>query len=236
MSCIVTTEDILSVPADAAVLGVEITLRSSDGRVCRRLEEAGGEELRLALKKQRFLPVGSAFAAGSCGLPFQHLIATAVPRWLTGMANELLVLRSCYESAFDLAEKLGCRRVVLPFLSAMGYRFPREKAVHIACRAAQRRKNLVVVFAADTAELAELSRREYRKPAITGYVGYYRDWAVFSLDNGSYVRVDLRPELRRVEAVPYVEPCYLEGNNPLQPPLAQTEIARLRTIYEESEL
>ena len=70
---------------------------------------------------------------------------------------------------------------------------------------------------------------------IVSYVGYYRDAAIFALSNGLFARVDLRPELRQVDVIPYFEACYREGNNPLQTPLPEAEIARLRRIYEETD-
>ena len=66
-------------------------------------------------------------------------------------------------------------------------------------------------------------------------MGYYRDHALFALDNGLFARVDLRPENRDVALIPYFEACYRAGNNPLQPPLPDEEIERLRRIYEEND-
>ena len=86
-----------------------------------------------------------------------------------------------------------------------------------------------------TEVLEKLSRQEYRRPEIVSYVGYYRDAAIFALSNGLFARVDLRPELRQVDVIPYFEACYREGNNPLQAPLPAAEIARLRRIYEETD-
>ena len=70
MSYIVTQGDILSVQADAAVLGLEMTMHVAEDPAGLRLAEAGGEALREAIRRQRFIAVGSAAAAGSCTLPF----------------------------------------------------------------------------------------------------------------------------------------------------------------------
>jgi len=233
MSVFVTQEDILGVRADAAVLCVENGLRAAGGRACRRLAEAGGEALRAELRRQSFLPVGSCVPAAPCGLPFRRLLLCAAPHWLTGKANEMLVLRRCYESVYQRAEELGCRSVVMPFLSTQYYRFPLAEAVAAALGEAGRHE-IAAVFAADTPELYALSGKEYRKPEIVSYVGYYRDHAIFALDNGLYARVDLRPEVRRVDVIPCFEACYRVGNNPLQPPMPEEEVARLRRVYEES--
>ena len=231
MSWTVTQEDILSVRADAAALSVEIALDASDAPSCRRLDEAGGEALRRELRKQKFLPVGSAAAAEPCGLPFRKILFTTAPRWLTGKANEMLALHRCYQSLFALADELGCRSLALPFLSSWYYRFPLSEAVRIARSEAEAWSG-EAVFVADTPELYELSQRPYRRPEIVSYVGWYRDHAIFELDDGRFARVDLRPEITDVTLIPYFEACYRVGNNPLQPPLPKAEIARLRRIYE----
>ena len=72
-----------------------------------------------------------------------------------------------------------------------------------------------------------------RKAKIVSYVGYYRDYAIFELDNGLFARVDLRPELRWADTVPYFEACYREGIDPLQEKLPEEEIRRLAAIWEE---
>lgn len=231
MSYRVTQEDILAAKADAAALSVEIALDASDGRACRSLAAAGGEALRRELRKQKFLPVGSAAAAEPCGLPFRKILFTAAPRWLTGKANEMLALHRCYQSLFALADELGCRSLALPFLSSWYYRFPLSEAVRIARSEAERWSG-EAVFIADTPELYELSQKPYRRPEIVSYIGWYRDHAIFELDDGRFARVDLRPEITDVTLIPYFEACYRVGNNPLQPPLPEAEIARLRRIYE----
>jgi len=231
MSWTVTQEDILSIQADAAVLPLEITMGINFGPVSRRLGDAGGEALRLAIRQAGFIPAGSARAAEAAGLPFRHLLLAAPPLWLTGKANELLVLRRCYQNVFSLAQELGCRRVVMPFLSVLYYRFPLPEALHIA-RSEADKTALEVVFVADTEEIFRRSGELYRRPEIVSYVGWYRDHAVFLLDNGLYARVDLRPERQQADMIPYIEACFREGTDPLQPPLPPEEIARLRAIWE----
>ncbi len=228
----VTREDILQISAEAAVLPLEMTGRPTEGAAALRLAEAGGERLQAALRAAKYLPVGSAAALEPGGLPFSRLIVTSVPRWLTGKANELLTLRRCYRSVFALASALGCGSLAAPFLSSCYYRFPLPEAVHIALHEAQAWRG-EAVFAADTEELLRLSGEPWRRPKIVSYIGYYRDHALFALDNGLYARVDLRPEKREADVIPCFEACYREGNNPLQPPLPPEERARLQRIWEE---
>ena len=231
MAYTVTQDDILSVKADAAVICIENTMAVSEDPVSQRLCEAGGEDLRRALKRRRFLPVGSACAAEPCGLPFKRLFAVGAPQWRNGESNELLVLRRCYESLYALARETGCRSLAAPLLSTFYYRFPLEEAVLIA-REEAGRAGIDTVFVASSPALYALSRRPYRKPQIVSYVGYYRDHAVFQLDSGNFAHVDVRPELKSVSVRPYVEPCYYVEADPSMQPLSPSEIARLRGIYE----
>ena len=231
----VTLDDIMSLSADAAVLPLEMSGAPAEGKAAQALARAGGEALRDALRKLRFLAVGSAAVLDVPGLPFPNLIVTAVPRWLTGKANELLVLHRCYESVYALAQELGCRSLVSPFLSCCYFHFPQDDAVHIALRAAKGWEG-ETVFAADTEELLALSEKPWQKPRILSYIGYYRDHALFALDNGLFARVDIRPEKRNADVIPYFEACYRQDNNPLQEPLPEAEIQRLRRIWEEFEL
>ena len=231
----VTLDDLMSLSADAAVLPLEMTGAPAEGKAAQALARAGGEALRDALRKLRFLAVGSAAVLDVPGLPFPNLIVTAVPRWLTGKANELLVLHRCYESVYALAQELGCRSLVSPFLCCCYFHFPQDDAVHIALRAAKGWEG-ETAFAADTEELLALSEKPWQKPRILSYIGYYRDHALFALDNGLFARVDIRPERRDADVIPYFEACYREGNNPLQRPLSKEEILRLRRIWEETEL
>ena len=128
----VTQEDILSLGVDAAAVSVEISLSISSFPVCRAVAEAGGAALSAAIRKARFIPVGSAVEVDPGSLPFRHLFAAAAPVWLTGKANEFLTLRLTYQNLFAAAEKAGCRSLALPFLSALHYRFPRDEAIKIA--------------------------------------------------------------------------------------------------------
>ena len=217
--------------AEAAVFCVEITMGISETELNRTLMERFGEGIRERIRPIRFLPAGSACAVSGCG-PYRQLILAAPPRWLNGKMNELLVLHRCYESIFETAAELKIKTLALPFLSTWYYRFPQEEAVHIALREAEG-SPVEAIFLADTPALFKLSGQDYRKPQIVNYVGYYRDHAMFELDNGLFARVDLRPENTDVSIIPYFEACYRVGNNPLQEPLPEAEIARLRAIYED---
>ena len=232
MSTIIVQDSILSQKADAVVVSLEMTMRPAEGPENEALAEAGGSELTTSIRALRFLSVGKAAGIVCSPLPFSHVIVTAVPRWITGKANELVALRHCYRSVFTLAAEIGCSRIVSPFLSAAYYRFPSEEAVRIALEEAGK-QSFDVVFVAEDKALYETALSPYRKPVITDYIGYYRDHAIFALDNGLYARVDLREEIIDVSVIPYFEACFRTGTDPLQPPLPPDEIELLKTIYED---
>ncbi|MBR5343893.1 MAG: macro domain-containing protein [Oscillospiraceae bacterium] len=231
----VTQQDILTIGADAAVISIENPMSVADGPVNEALAAAGGEALRQTLREKRFLPVGRACASAPCGLPFRHLLVTAAPRWWNGEANELTVLHRCYAGLFELAERLGCRTIATAFLSANYYQFPKAEAVAVACREAER-ASVDTIFVAESAELAALAGKSYRRPQIVAYLGWHRDHAAFLLDNGQYAKVDMRPEKRDVSVHPFLEPCYFDGRTAPPVPLPEEEKARLRRIYETAEI
>ena len=228
----VTKQSIFSTNADAAVLAVENRMIVTDFSICRALAT---ENVKEALKKRMFLPVGSAEVLETTVSPFKYLIITAAPRWENTRGNEILILHRCYQNIFHAAEQLRCDSVATPFLSTFYYGFPKKDAVCAAFTEAGK-TGLRVSFVADSEELFRLSTGDLRKPAILSYIGYYRDHAMFELDKGRFARIDIRPEIRDVTLVPFFEPCYVAGNNPLQEPLAESEISRLIQVYQEWEL
>ena len=144
------------------------------------------------------------------------------------------MLRRCYSSLYALAEELGCRSVATTFLSTGYFGFPKAEAVSVALSEASRAA-VDTVFVAESEELLKLSEKPYRKPQIASYIGWYRDHAVFLLDNGQYAKVDMRPEMREVSIRPFIEACYFDGRTAPPTPLPEREKERLRRIYEETE-
>ena len=232
MSYTVTQDKILNVRADAAVICIENQMIVTENPVSNQLAEVGGVRLLEDLLPRRFIPVGSACEIPTDTLPFAHIIAVAAPRWFNGESNEKLILGRCYASIYAIAEAFGIQTVAVPFLSTHYFRFPQAEAVEIAKIMADSAP-CDTIFIAETPELYELSQTPYRKPKIVRYVGYYRDYAAFELDNGLYARVDIREEMRDVNVRPYVDSCFWNGFDPEQLPLPDEEIERLRQIYEE---
>ena len=232
MSYIVTNDDIFNTKADAAVLGVEDRLDISEGKVFSELAARGGERLSAELKKLRMLPVGKAVETEPCGLPFEYLILAASPRWNYGIFDELGILRSVYRSIYEIAEKRGIKSIAMPFLSANYYYFPQEAAMHTAFLEADRH-DVETVFLAEKKERFDLREKALRKPKILYYAGYYRDYAAFRLDSDMYAFVDIRPENKRVWFRSFMDGWYRISEAKWYTPLSESEIERVRRVYED---
>ena len=123
---------------------------------------AAGEELLLAERKKiGDLMPGSAAATPAFHLPAKHIIHTVGPVWVDGLHGERDVLRSCYSSSLDLADRLGAESIAFPMIATGVYGFPRDEALNIALSEIGRfllthEMNIIlVVFERATFELSE---------------------------------------------------------------------------------
>lgn len=71
------------------------------------------------------------------------------PRWLDGQRGEPDLLRSCYESIFDVALENQLTSLAIPSISTGIYHYPLAAAVDVAVEVAQMYENdrLKVIFA-----------------------------------------------------------------------------------------
>lgn len=233
MSCTVVLGDIYSIPADATINCIDDYFRGSSTETETRLASAAGPELQRTIEHTPHCFVTKNAVTPGFNLPCRYIIHACSPQWLTGKALELKMLRLTYRNAFETAVELGCKSITSVFLSVEYYHFPASEAVHIALSEAAN-SSLDITFVTENKDLFQLARVPWRKPEIVSYIGYYRDHAIFELDDGRYVRIDIRPEVTDVSLIPYFEPCYRTGNFPAQEPLSADELTRLRAIYENN--
>jgi len=226
--------NILEYEADAIVNCVNSYMRGVTNAAEARFLAAAGEKIKEELGRIEFVQVGKVAVTDGCDLPCRHVIHAVPPRWLTGKAQEFTALHICYQNLYAEAERLGVKTLAAPFLSTDYYRFPWKDAIRIAYAEADKH-DLETVFVTDNEALFEESKKPYVKPEILSYIGYYRDHALFELDDGLFARVDIRTEMQDVTVIPYFEACYRVGNNPKQIPLPPEEIERLRKLYEEND-
>jgi O-acetyl-ADP-ribose deacetylase (regulator of RNase III) len=77
---------------------------------------------------------GEAVVTTAGKLDAKYIIHTVGPVWTDGERNEPELLSRCYANSLRLAEENGCRTVAFPSISTGVYRFPVDKAAHVALR------------------------------------------------------------------------------------------------------
>jgi O-acetyl-ADP-ribose deacetylase (regulator of RNase III) len=77
-------------------------------------------------------PTGSAVISGAGNLRAKYVIHAVGPVWRGGNAGEDVLLASAYRTSLNLAAEHACRNIALPALSTGVYRYPLEKAAHVA--------------------------------------------------------------------------------------------------------
>ena len=94
-----------------------------------------GPKLLEARQKIGNIKVGCAAITPGFGLDAAYVIHTVGPVWHGGMFGEARQLRTCYDSALQLALDHNCRSVAFPLISTGNYGFPKDRALKIAIAA-----------------------------------------------------------------------------------------------------
>jgi O-acetyl-ADP-ribose deacetylase len=129
--------DITTFEADAIVNAANQHLAGGGG-VDGAIHRAGGPSLIEELRaRYSGCPTGSAVMTGAGRLPARHVIHAVGPRWRDGSHGEPELLRSAYQTSFELAASHGCTSVAAPAISTGIYGFPIALAAPIAVAAAR---------------------------------------------------------------------------------------------------
>ena len=99
------------------------------------IHKAAGPMLLQARQQIGKIPAGTSVITPGFRLPARFVIHTVGPVWRGGLFGEARKLRSCYDSALELALKAGCQSIAFPLISSGNYGFPKEKALEIATQA-----------------------------------------------------------------------------------------------------
>ena len=123
--------DITELKVDAIVNAANSTLMGGGG-VDGAIHRKGGPELTAECATLNGCSLGDAKITKGHKLPASWVIHTVGPVWNGGSHDEEKALRSCYQRSLTVAKENNIETVAFPAISTGAYRYPLEKATHVA--------------------------------------------------------------------------------------------------------
>ena len=123
--------DITQLAVDAIVNAANESLLGGGG-VDGAIHRAAGPELIAECRTLGGCPTGEAKITRGYRLKARHVIHTVGPVWHGGGRGEDSLLESCYRASLALVRQHSLTSVAFPAISTGIYRFPLERATHIA--------------------------------------------------------------------------------------------------------
>lgn len=99
------------------------------------IHAAAGPELLEAREAIGPIAVGEARITPAFHLEAKYVIHTVGPMWADGQADEMELLRRCYENSLLLAAEYNCQSIAFPLISTGFYRIPQPLALRAAADA-----------------------------------------------------------------------------------------------------
>ncbi|MGG9964007.1 O-acetyl-ADP-ribose deacetylase [Ferruginibacter sp. SUN106] len=125
--------DITTLQIDAIVNAANNSLTGGGG-VDGAIHRAAGSQLKEFCITLRGCETGYAKITPGFNLPAKFVIHAVGPVWNNGTENEETLLAMCYQNSLQLAAENNIKTIAFPCISTGAYRFPFDKAAHIALK------------------------------------------------------------------------------------------------------
>ncbi|PCJ36406.1 MAG: phosphatase [Moraxellaceae bacterium] len=129
----ITSGDIIALTADAIVCPSHKHLIRGRG-LSAQIYDKAGDLLVAECKTLEECGIGKSKITKAYNLLTKYIIHTVTPQWSSGdtySADELQLLRSCYQTTLQLAIDCDIQTLLIPALGAGTNRFPQYTAAHL---------------------------------------------------------------------------------------------------------